>query len=142
MDFLLNHLGEFNPLAITGDTPQSERLSIATKFQKNRAHKVLVLSLRVGGLGLNLQTASYVFHFDRWWNPAVEQQAEDRTHRLGQTSKVNVVKYISLGTVEERIDLILRSKKDLFDSIVDDVSLDLDLGNQLNRDEIFGLFNL
>ena len=70
--------------------------------------------LRAGGLGLNLQEASYVFHLDRWWNPAVERQAEDRTHRMGQAVKVNVIKYSCTGTIEERIDSILTRKQHLF----------------------------
>ena len=95
------------------------------------------MSLRVGGLGLNLQEASYVFHLDRWWNPAVERQAEDRSHRMGQTVKVNVIKYSCAGTIEERIDNILEGKQDLFDRLVDDVSIDL--STRMSRDELFGL---
>ena len=101
---------------------------------------MLVLSLRAGGLGLNLQEASYVFHLDRWWNPAVERQAEDRTHRIGQTVKVNVIKYSCTGTIEERIDRILERKQGLFDQLVDDVSLNL--STQMSREELFGLFGL
>ena len=82
------------------------------------SRKVLVLSLRAGGQGLNLQDASYVFHFDRWWNPAVEHQAEDRTHRLGQISPVHVYKYTSENTIEERIEQILHKKQLLFDELV------------------------
>jgi len=100
----------------------------------------LVLSLRAGGQGLNLQVASYVFHFDRWWNPAVEHQAEDRSHRLGQSIPVHVYKYTCEGTIEERIDRILREKQSLFDEIVDDVSIDLKA--RLSAEELFGLFNL
>ena len=94
----------------------------------------------MGGLGLNLQNASYVFHLDRWWNPATERQAEDRTHRMGQTVKVNVIKYSCIGTIEARIDRILESKKELFARLVDDVSLDL--SSRLSSEELFGLFDL
>ena len=97
-------------------------------------------SLRAGGQGLNLQDASYVFHFDRWWNPAVERQVEGRSHRLGQTFPVNVYKYICEGTIEERIDKILQEKQLLFDEIVDDVSIDLK--SKLTSEELFGLFGL
>jgi hypothetical protein len=93
-----------------------------------------------GGQGLNLQEASYVFHFDRWWNPAVEHQAEDRSHRLGQTLPVTVYKYICEETIEERIDGILREKQALFDQLVDDVSIDLE--KHLTADDLFGLFGL
>ena len=101
---------------------------------------MLVLSLRAGGLGLNLQDASYVFHLDRWWNPAVERQAEDRSHRLGQTVKVNIIKYSCVDTIEERIDTILERKQMLFDDLVDDVSLDL--SERLSPGELFSLFGM
>src|SRR3970040_427932 len=108
--------------------------------KENPTRKVLVLSLRAGGQGRNLQEASYVFHFDRWWNPAVENQAEDRSHRLGQTSPVTVYKYVCENTIEERIDGVLRDKQALFDQLVDDVSIDLK--KHLSADELFGLFGL
>ena len=135
-----DRLREFHPLVITGEIPPEERAGIIDRFRKGEEHKVLILSLRAGGLGLNLQEASYVFHLDRWWNPAMERQAEDRTHRIGQTVKVNVLKYSCAGTIEERIDEILEGKQNLFDALIDDVSLDLSA--QLDRDELFGLFGL
>ena len=102
-----SHLGEFNPLVITGDVPLQDRPWIVERFKSDAQHQALIISLRAGGLGLNLQEASYVFHLDRWWNPAVERQAEDRSHRMGQTAKVNVIKYSCTDTIEERIDAIL-----------------------------------
>ena len=135
-----DRLGEFKPLTLTGDIPQQQRSEVIDRFKASTEHKALILSLRVGGLGLNLQEASYVFHLDRWWNPAVEIQAEDRSHRMGQTVKVNVVKYSCVDTIEERIDQILERKQDLFDQLIDDVSLDL--STQMNRQELFGLFGL
>ncbi len=135
-----NYLREFYPLTLTGETPQQERAAVIDRFKTSDEHKVLVISLRAGGLGLNLQEASYVFHLDRWWNPAVERQAEDRTHRIGQTVKVNVIKYSCAGTIEERIDQILERKQDLFDQLVDDVSLNL--AAQISREELFGLFGM
>ena len=135
-----NYLREFTPLSMTGDIPQYERADIIERFKTSNEHKALILSLRVGGLGLNLQEASYVFHLDRWWNPAVERQAEDRSHRMGQTVKVNVIKYSCAGTIEERIDAILERKQELFDQLVDDVSLDL--STQMSSEELFGLFGL
>ena len=134
------YLEAFNPLTLTGDVAPSKRTSIIDRFKTTDTHKALVLSLRVGGVGLNLQEASYVFHLDRWWNPAVEHQAEDRSHRFGQTAKVNVIKYACTGTIEERIDGILKRKQDLFDQLVDDVSLDLSA--RLSSEEMFGLFGL
>ena len=135
-----DYLREFNPLTLTGETPPEERSAIIDRFKAGDAHKAMIVSLRAGGLGLNLQEASYVFHLDRWWNPAVERQAEDRTHRLGQTVKVNVVKYACADTIEERIDRVLERKQALFDSLVDDVSLDLSA--RMNREELLGLFGL
>ena len=134
------YLRDFAPLTLTGEVPQEERADVIRRFRTRAEHKALILSLRVGGLGLNLQEASYVFHLDRWWNPAVERQAEDRSHRLGQESKVNVIKYSCAGTIEERIDGILAGKQRIFDSLIDDVSLDLE--TQMSSDELFGLFGL
>ena len=132
------HLRDFNPLALTGDVPLDQRSSLIQRFRDSQTHKVMIISLRAGGLGLNLQEASYVFHLDRWWNPAVERQAEDRAHRMGQTVKVNVIKYTCENTIEERIDRILEAKQSLFDQLVDDVSLDLT--TRLSLDELLGLF--
>ena len=135
-----NYLREFNPLTLTGDMTQEERSAAIGRFRTSGGHRVLALSLRAGGLGLNLQEASYVFHLDRWWNPAVERQAEDRSHRMGQAVKVNVIKYSCTDTMEERIDAILERKQSLFDELIDDVSLDL--STLMNRQELFGLFGL
>ena len=135
-----NYLRDFTPLTITGGMPQQERTDVIERFKARDEHKVLILSLRAGGLGLNLQEASYVFHLDRWWNPAVERQAEDRSHRIGQTVKVNVIKYSCSETIEERIDDILERKQHLFDELIDDVSLDLSV--QMSREELFALFGL
>ncbi len=133
-------LKDFEPLTITGDLPRQERADVIERFKTRDEHKVLIMSLRAGGLGLNLQEASYVFHLDRWWNPAVENQAEDRSHRFGQTVKVNVIKYSCSGTIEERIDEILARKQHLFDELIDDVSLDLSA--RMSREELFDLFGL
>ena len=134
------YLQEFSPLILTGETPLRDRPAVIDRFKTHGEHKVMVMSLRAGGLGLNLQEASYVFHLDRWWNPAVERQAEDRSHRMGQTVKVNVIKYSCNGTIEESIDRILERKQGLFDNLIDDVSLDL--SSRMNREELLGLFGL
>ena len=93
---------------------------------------MLVISIRAGGRGLNLPAANHVFHFDRWWNPAVEQQATDRAHRLGQHKPVFVHSLICTGTLEERIDLMLDSKRELVEKVMagtlEDWLGDLDLG--------------
>jgi len=133
-------LAEFRPLRYTGSLSSPQRQAAIEAFRADPARKVLLLSLRAGGQGLNLQEASYVFHLDRWWNPAVEHQAEDRSHRLGQQLPVHVYKYTCEGTIEERIEQILADKQLLFDEIVDEVSLDL--RSHLTVDELFGLFGL
>jgi SNF2 family DNA or RNA helicase len=137
---IARRLARFDPLEYTGGLTMSGREHVLRLFRSDPRHRALVLSLKAGGQGLNLQEASYVFHFDRWWNPAIERQAEDRTHRLGQTVPVNVYRYLCAQTIEERIDGILRAKQELFDELVEDVTLDL--RRLLTRDEIFGLFDL
>ena len=96
------------------------------------ARRLLVISIRAGGRGLNLPAANHVFHFDRWWNPAVEQQATDRAHRLGQRKPVFVHSLICTGTLEERIDQLLDSKRELVEKVMagrsEDWLGDLDLG--------------
>ena len=102
-----------------GGTPTQRRTEMVDRFQDPRQGiRVFLLSLRAGGLGLNLTAANHVFHFDRWWNPAVEAQATDRAHRVGQTRRVQVHKFVCLGTVEERIDRMLESKRALADHII------------------------
>ena len=91
VDAAAEALRSFRPLTFTGSHSQDERRDIIDRFRRNDQHKALVVSLRAGGVGLNLQEASYVFHLDRWWNPAVERQAEDRAHRYGQTVPVHRV---------------------------------------------------
>lgn len=137
---IASRLEEYSPLLFTGDLSPTQRDSVIRNFKENHDHKVLILSLRAGGQGLNLQDASYVFHFDRWWNPAVEHQAEGRVHRLGQIFPVNVYKYIIEATIEERIEKILSEKQLLFDELVDSVSIDLKA--KLSSEELFGLFGL
>ena len=137
---IVSRLRSFSPLVFTGALSIQQKNVVLHRFKSDSSRKVLVLSLRAGGLGLNLQEASYVFHFDRWWNPAVEHQAEDRTHRLGQTSPVHVYQYTCENTIEERIEQILIEKQALFDELVDDVSIDLK--SRLTAEELFGLFGL
>jgi len=114
-------------LFLHGGTPQKQRDRIVARFQQAVASStgaargsppIFVLSLKAGGTGLNLTAANHVFHFDRWWNPAVEDQATDRTFRIGQTRDVQVHKFICAGTLEERIDELIESKKALAESVV------------------------
>jgi SNF2 family DNA or RNA helicase len=133
-------LADFHPLTYTGAMDSAEREAVIARFKADASATALVLSLKAGGVGLNLQEASYVFHVDRWWNPAVERQAEDRSHRMGQAVPVTVFKYVCEGTIEERIQQVLVQKQQLFDEVVDDVSLDI--ATRLTDDELFGLFGL
>jgi SNF2 family DNA or RNA helicase len=111
---------EIDRLYLDGSTPVAERERMVDAFQASGGEpRVLVMSLRAGGLGLNLTNASHVFHFDRWWNPAVEDQASDRAHRIGQTRVVQVHRMICAGTIEERIDELIEAKRGLATSIVD-----------------------
>jgi SNF2 family DNA or RNA helicase len=137
---IANRLQQFNPLTYTGGMDTDARDRVIQRFLNDERHRVLVLSLRAGGQGLNLQQASYVFHFDRWWNPAVERQAEDRSHRMGQTVPVTVYAYRCVKTVEQRIDEVLNKKQHMFDAVVDSVSMDVD--QTLTKQELLGLFDL
>lgn len=114
-------LARFEPLLLTGDLDPIARASVVAEFDRNPRRRVLVLSLRAGGVGLNLVKASRVFHFDRWWNPAIEAQAEDRAHRIGQELPVHVYAYVASGTIEERIEDVLAEKRMLFRDLVDGV---------------------
>jgi SNF2 family DNA or RNA helicase len=89
------------------------------RFQSGGANPpIFILSLRTGGVGLNLTAANHVFHFDRWWNPAVENQATDRAFRIGQTRTVQVHKFVCTGTLEERIDQMIEQKTELAGNII------------------------
>ena len=102
-----------------GGTPMKKRQQMIDAFQEDAGRqRIFLLSLKAGGFGLNLTRANHVFHFDRWWNPAVEEQAADRVHRIGQTRRVQVHKFVCIGTVEERIDKLLTEKSALADRIV------------------------
>ncbi len=106
-------------LFLHGGVPQKARDKMIQRFQNDPAGPpVFILSLKAGGTGLNLTRASYVFHFDRWWNPAVENQATDRAFRIGQTKNVHVYKFVTAGTVEERIDQLIEEKKALAEEII------------------------
>lgn len=116
---MLSHDLDREVLVLHGGTPAKQRQQLIDRFQKaDGTAPILVLSLKAGGVGLNLTAASHVFHFDRWWNPAVESQATDRAHRIGQTRTVQVHKFIVAGTLEERIDALIEQKMELAESII------------------------
>jgi SNF2 family DNA or RNA helicase len=106
-------------LVLHGETPVKKRKDLVDAFQDDRGAPFFVLSLKAGGTGLNLTAASHVIHFDRWWNPAVENQATDRAYRIGQKKNVLVHKFICRGTIEEKIDEMIASKKNLSDNVLE-----------------------
>ena len=129
-------------LVLSGDTAVARRQKLVDQFQAEDGPPFFVLSLRAGGTGLNLTAASHVIHFDRWWNPAVEDQATDRAFRIGQKRNVLVHKFICRGTMEERIDALIESKRDLSRQVVE---TDSDAGpglTELSNEEILRLVSL
>ncbi|MBF0205300.1 MAG: DEAD/DEAH box helicase [Oligoflexia bacterium] len=142
---LNNHLKKiFNKdgVILHGAIPSNKRKEIVEKFQNQDAQYVpyFILSLKAGGVGLNLTAANHVIHFDRWWNPAVENQATDRAFRIGQSKKVLVHKFISRGTLEERIDKMIEEKTKLSQEIIQGGSEDWI--TEMSDSEIFNLFKL
>ncbi|MCF0246674.1 MAG: SWF/SNF helicase family protein, partial [Ileibacterium sp.] len=120
--YLVDYLGdvfEARGLSIDGSTPVSKRAEIVDAFNNQTSYiPFIVLSLKAGGTGLNLTKASHVIHFDRWWNPAVENQATDRAYRIGQKQNVLVHKLVCTGTIEEHIDELIESKKELAEQVI------------------------
>ncbi|MEO1635698.1 MAG: DEAD/DEAH box helicase [Cyanobacteria bacterium J06631_9] len=115
----LHHEHHYNTYYLHGGTSRKKRDRMMADFQDpDTAPSVFVLSLRAGGVGITLTKANHVFHFDRWWNPAVEDQATDRAFRIGQKKNVFVHKFVSIGTLEERIDQMIEDKKQLAGAIV------------------------
>src|SRR6185503_14286091 len=100
-------------LVMHGATPVRQRRDLVERFQDDERLPFFVLSVKAGGTGLNLTAASHVIHFDRWWNPAVEDQATDRAFRIGQKRNVLVHKLVCRGTIEEKIDALIESKQGL-----------------------------
>src|SRR5688500_5802502 len=105
-------------LVLHGGTAVGKRGELVARFQEPAGPPFFVISVKAGGTGLNLTAASHVIHFDRWWNPAVEDQATDRAFRIGQTKNVLVHKFVCEGTLEEKIDELIRDKKALAKDIL------------------------
>ncbi|HXQ29458.1 MAG TPA: DEAD/DEAH box helicase [Gemmatimonadales bacterium] len=116
--FLGNVFGR-EGLVLHGGTPVAKRKELVRRFQEDELTPFFVLSLKAGGAGLNLTAASHVVHFDRWWNPAVENQATDRAFRIGQTRNVLVHKFVCRGTVEDKIDQLIESKQALVKDVLE-----------------------
>jgi len=127
-------------LVLHGGTPVKKRQQMVEEFQREDGPPFFVLSIKAGGTGLNLTAAAHVIHFDRWWNPAVENQATDRAFRIGQKNNVMVHKFITSGTLEEKIDRLLTDKQQTADQILEggaEKSL-----TEMSNDELLELISL
>ncbi|TWT77913.1 ATP-dependent helicase HepA [Posidoniimonas polymericola] len=140
IDKIAERLERFSPAQYHGRVPHAKRDGVIDRFKNDPKCSVILMSYGAGSVGLNLQFSEYVFLFDRWWNPAVEDQAINRAHRIGAKGAVTVTRYIAMGTIEQRIDEILAQKRELFDSVFNDTSAPRSYG--LSRDELLSLFHL
>ena len=129
-------------LVLHGGTPVKSRQRLVQSFQDAQGPPFFVLSLKAGGTGLNLTAASHVIHFDRWWNPAVENQATDRAFRIGQRRNVLVHKFLCPGTIEERIDRLIASKTELAGQVTGGEGAALPALTEMSDDDLLGLVAL
>jgi SNF2 family DNA or RNA helicase len=106
------------PMYLHGGCSRAQRDEMVEAFQNDKQQTIFILSLKAAGTGLNLTAANHVIHYDLWWNPAVEAQATDRAYRIGQKKNVQVYRFITKGTLEEKIDAMIQSKKALADRSV------------------------
>ncbi|MCA9128468.1 MAG: DEAD/DEAH box helicase [Planctomycetales bacterium] len=133
-------LERFGPMQYHGRIPSKKRDAVIQQFREDPSKHVILMSYGAGSVGLNLQFCEYVFLFDRWWNPAVEDQAINRAHRIGAAGPVTVTRMMAAGTIEQRIHEVLEEKRTLFNELFADSAAPRQMG--LRREEIFGLFNL
>lgn len=140
-DILKERLSYFNPLTFDGTLTDAQRDRVLREFRKNPDRKVLLMSVRAGGLGLTLTEANLVYHFDLWWNPAVADQAEARAHRIGQKRVVFSNVLVTKGTIEEKIVKLLKKKEKIFEKVIGGLE-DHEIQRALSEEEIFGLFDL
>jgi SNF2 family DNA or RNA helicase/uncharacterized Zn finger protein len=136
--FIKDRFGQ-EPLFLHGAMDRKKRDGLVERFQNNRSDSIFILSLKAGGTGLNLTQGNHVIHFDLWWNPAVENQATDRAFRIGQTKNVMVYRLINQGTIEEKIDDMIRSKRHLADM---SISTGENWLGDLSNDELKNLVKL
>ncbi|GAB6186870.1 DEAD/DEAH box helicase [Thermopirellula anaerolimosa] len=140
LEEIARRLDRFHPLLFHGKIPSARRDDVIRRFRDDPRHAVLLMSYGAGSVGLNLQFAGYVFLFDRWWNPAVEDQAINRAHRIGAGGPVTVTRFLAVDTIEQRINAVLEEKRRLFETVFSGVAGPRKLA--LTQEEIFGLFNL
>ena len=133
-------LARFGPLQYHGRIPSRKRDGVIAQFKEDPSKHLILMSYGAGSVGLNLQFCHYVFLFDRWWNPAVEDQAINRAHRIGVSAPVTVTRMMAADTIEQRIHDVLEQKRELFNQLFADAGPPQSAG--LTQEEIFGLFNL
>jgi SNF2 family DNA or RNA helicase len=140
LEVLAKALTPFGALQYHGKVPSAQRVGVLDRFQSDPGRHVLLMSYGTGSVGLNLQFTNYVFLFDRWWNPAVEDQAINRAHRIGQKETVFVKRFVTQDTIEGRIAEVLERKRQLFEELIAQNGPPSRLG--LSEEEIFGLFDI
>ncbi|MFM7515661.1 MAG: DEAD/DEAH box helicase [Pirellula sp.] len=140
LDVISEKLARFNPVEYHGRIASNRRDGVIDRFKNDPKCGMILMSYGAGAVGLNLQFCHYVFLFDRWWNPAVEDQAINRAHRLGVKKAVTVTRMMAVETIEQRIDAVLSEKRELLRTLFAEAGTPTNLG--LNRNEIFGLFGL
>jgi SNF2 family DNA or RNA helicase len=140
LEELRTRLARFGPSEYHGQIPGNRRDAAIERFRDDPDCHLMLMTYGAGSVGLNLQFANYVFLFDRWWNPAVEDQAINRAHRIGVKRAVTVTRFLAMNTIEQRINEILERKRELFDTVFND-SISAPSGG-LSREEVFSLFSL
>ena len=141
LKILHEKMERYQPLLYTGGLGDRQRKEVLKSFKEDQTKQLLMISLKAGGLGLDLQVANFVFLYDLWWNPAVEDQAIGRVWRIGQEKAVFVRRLLSENTIEEGIVKILKRKEDLIYEVIEGLA-DVDLKQSLTEEELFGLFGL
>lgn len=140
LDQLKQRLRRFNPVEYHGRVPTKQRDGMIERLRNDDDCHVILMSYGAGSVGLNLQFCEYVFLFDRWWNPAIEDQAINRAHRIGAAGPVTVTRFVTVNSIEERIDQVLTHKREIFDAVLSDAGVPASAG--LSQSDIFGLFDL
>ncbi|WP_020468624.1 DEAD/DEAH box helicase [Zavarzinella formosa] len=140
LEVLAKALAPYGPMQFHGKIPSPQRPAIIDQFKSDPTKHVILMSYGTGSVGLNLQFTNYVFLFDRWWNPAIEDQAINRAHRVGQKHPVTVTRFLAENTIEGRIADVLNAKRKIFNDLLEQNGPPPSLG--LSEDEIFGLFDI
>ncbi|MDU2122571.1 MAG: DEAD/DEAH box helicase [Clostridium celatum] len=125
---------------LDGSTSAKERIKLVSEFNESKEPEIFLISLKAGGTGLNLTSAKFVMHMDPWWNPAIEDQATDRAHRIGQKNIVEVIKLVAKDTIEEKIIELQEDKREIINSVMSDDSLNINNIAKLTNEEILELF--